>query len=501
MRDIAKAVLRLAAGVVLLVGLPAALTVAVGWPLPHTIPSLDQISRAFDRRDVPVDVAVNTLAVIVWIAWAQLAWAVLVEAVATAHGRQARQRAPVLPSVQKFASQLVASAVLVVSLLGSLRSAGAAPHLEHPELIALEAVDQVPAPAPPAAPPAAGEYIVRHGDTYWGLAQQHLGDGTRWREIRDANIGRTVAPGQVITAQTDDLYPGWRLLLPTTSTPPRPATDPPAAPTNPPIEAIVRAGDNLWSIAADQLAAQLGRPPTDAEVTPYWHQLIDANIPRLTSGDPDLIYPDENLVLPAPATRLAPATATPPPAQPSTQPPGAPSTPPATTATIPPTTQRSPITTVAPAAPTPLTASTPSAPSTTVAHSQPDPDDEPADDPSPGPGLDVTVVGGSALFGGLVLATLARRRASRRRAAHAGSTVPPVLEEDIDLEHACALTAGRTLEHAWAAARALGPALAALDDPPTITALVVGPGDTVTIHLDRPSAVRAPFRPGPLAAT
>ena len=32
-----------------------------------------------------------------------------------------------------------------------------------------------------------GTYIVQRGDTLWSIASRELGDGQRWRDIRDAN--------------------------------------------------------------------------------------------------------------------------------------------------------------------------------------------------------------------------------------------------------------------------------------------------------------------------
>ncbi len=57
----------------------------------------------------------------------------------------------------------------------------------------------------------------------------------------------------------------------------------------------VRPGDHLWSIAAATLAADLGRPPTDAEVAPYWVRVVAAN-PQLV--DPDLILPGQVITVP-----------------------------------------------------------------------------------------------------------------------------------------------------------------------------------------------------------
>lgn len=61
----------------------------------------------------------------------------------------------------------------------------------------------------------------------------------------------------------------------------------------------VVAGDNLWRIAEDTLATAWGRKPSAAEISLYWWELIDENLDRLRSGDPDLIYPGEMLHLPA----------------------------------------------------------------------------------------------------------------------------------------------------------------------------------------------------------
>ncbi|MDP9022482.1 MAG: hypothetical protein M3N57_07265 [Actinomycetota bacterium] len=65
----------------------------------------------------------------------------------------------------------------------------------------------------------------------------------------------------------------------------------------------VRSADNLWSISGRTLAAARGRPVrqlSDPEVARYWVRVIDANRATLRSGDPDLIYPGEQVVLPSP---------------------------------------------------------------------------------------------------------------------------------------------------------------------------------------------------------
>ena len=60
----------------------------------------------------------------------------------------------------------------------------------------------------------------------------------------------------------------------------------------------VQPGDHLWSIAGDHLAIVLGRPPTRDEHRNYWVEVVEAARPIIRSGDPDLIYPGEEIPLP-----------------------------------------------------------------------------------------------------------------------------------------------------------------------------------------------------------
>lgn len=63
---------------------------------------------------------------------------------------------------------------------------------------------------------------------------------------------------------------------------------------------VVVAGDNLWTIAAAAMANGAPQPTHPADVASYWLQVIEANRSRLRSGDPDLIFPGEVIVLPPP---------------------------------------------------------------------------------------------------------------------------------------------------------------------------------------------------------
>src|SRR5262245_8672333 len=89
-----------------------------------------------------------------------------------------------------------------------------------------------------------------------------------------------------------------------------PATDAPRSSRSPPAHAselaaappswIVEPGDSFWSIAAETLAGA-GEVPTDRRVLGYWRRVVEANRGRLLdAGNPDLLVPGQELVLPDP---------------------------------------------------------------------------------------------------------------------------------------------------------------------------------------------------------
>lgn len=65
-----------------------------------------------------------------------------------------------------------------------------------------------------------------------------------------------------------------------------------------PLTWLVRPGDHLWSISGEHLAIVLDRAPTPDEHARYWVLVIEASHPVIRSGDPDLIYPGEEVPLP-----------------------------------------------------------------------------------------------------------------------------------------------------------------------------------------------------------
>ena len=289
--------------VAVVVGVPAALVNLVGWPLPTSLPALEDMRRAASMGITEATV-IKTLAVVVWLAWSQVTIGIVAECVGLVRRRPVRAWV-VLPGAQVLASRLVAGMLLVTATIGPRHAVEARP---------LEAViGQVDVPAPPpvvAAPSAPSDAVpatgtasvsVRVGErgSWWQLADEHLDDGLRWREIRDLNIGRQVAPGVVITESTEQLDAGWSLLVPAEGRSVLAASETPAAAPAETGEHVVEAGEHFWEIAEDTLTDAWDRPPTDQETASYWRELIEDNRDRLAPPhDPDIIHPGEVFALP-----------------------------------------------------------------------------------------------------------------------------------------------------------------------------------------------------------
>lgn len=77
---------------------------------------------------------------------------------------------------------------------------------------------------------------------------------------------------------------------------PTPAADE-AAPSDGRLHVVV-SGESLWSIA--EAAVPTSTPQRAQAVARYWRSIIELNIDTLESGDPDLIFPGEQLQLPGP---------------------------------------------------------------------------------------------------------------------------------------------------------------------------------------------------------
>ncbi len=73
-----------------------------------------------------------------------------------------------------------------------------------------------------------------------------------------------------------------------------------ASPVPSPGTYVVRPGDSLWSITEQNLASATGRSISEldpGEVRASWLRLVEINGNRVQSGDADLIFPGEHLIV------------------------------------------------------------------------------------------------------------------------------------------------------------------------------------------------------------
>ncbi|MEV8016788.1 BTAD domain-containing putative transcriptional regulator [Streptomyces sp. NPDC086554] len=242
--DFVKAFFAFVALVALVVGVPGALAYAVGWPLPGGSPSLDWL-----QQEITVGTFINVLTVVVWLAWAQFTACVLVEVKAALSGVGMPNRIPGAGGSQLLARQLVAALLLVgataasfapglsqfgQSLEGNQKPASAASAQQTPGGLfgqeqAGSAANAIAEQADQAAAHAEGGgsnkkdgdtkyYRIqppegRHHDSMWEIAERHLGDGRRYKEIYQLNKDREQPDGSRLS-EASLIRPGWIMEMP-----------------------------------------------------------------------------------------------------------------------------------------------------------------------------------------------------------------------------------------------------------------------------------------------
>ncbi|MER5870517.1 LysM peptidoglycan-binding domain-containing protein [Streptomyces sp. NPDC002044] len=506
----------------LLAGLPVLLWWAASIVGPPGLAALGSLFSTDDSGQV----FLLALAVAGWIGWAGFAFAVLLEIPAQLRGRSAPQIRGLLG--QRAAATLVGTILLALPTGTALAApASAAPSLAVPAGVSAAAVPGAAASGDSTtgssaaaedagAAPAYTVRDVRPAESLWSIAEQSLGDGERWNEIATLNQGRTMADGTIFDAE-QPIQPGWVLTLPTNAATATAGALGPRAQgaVSGPVagqegEYSVREGDNLSSIAA----AQLGQPDRYTDI-------FDLNQGEPVPGggtftDPDLIYPGQQLTLPATGATpqepgsATPGTTSPTPAQEKTE--GETVAPvPAATSPAQPREQASP----SPGAPVPVpapAASSPAAqvpqptgsaaPTTTAAPST----EQSAAPATPTPtlqsrstGLNWGLVGGiGTLLAAALTGTLAVRRILQQRQRRAGQTIAQNDTPNATEQTLAATSQPAGVELLDAVLRTL--AHQAAENGQTLPALRgarLTETDGVTLLLDEPAEPIAPFTTGP----
>ncbi len=328
-----RAMAALALGLALVIGVPLLLITLVGNPLPAELPSLNEIRILLTQNGQGfTDFLISTLAVLIWVIWAQLIVALVVEVVATARHAETR-RLRIAPGVQGFAARLiaaitlatvlaagplvapavgalsfddVANAVVPSTLVGDVRTALSST-VARP--VATAPVHDVAMSGRATRPAKQATYMVVADHTeLWDLADAAYGDGVSWKRIAQANAGSIDANGVPITAETEVVAPGTELVLPGAIDGAqvdgfgllthRQHQEPgPMAALAGSDRHRVGSGDSMWTMAENRVADQLGRQGTEAEVASYWADVVASN-QDVSSGDVDMIYPGEMLAMP-----------------------------------------------------------------------------------------------------------------------------------------------------------------------------------------------------------
>ncbi len=221
----------------LTVGVPFGLIRVFGAPLPHSMPGLSVLTHQLD-----IFAILKVLSVLVWLAWLQLVWCVIAEIRAAVRNTGMPAQVPLAGGTQAVVHRLVTAALLLFaattaispafahqappraahsisatagrgSPAGRGSTAGAAQSIPdarppqmvgHPEIAPQPRVEKIYVVAPPAG---------RYHESLWEIAQNHLGDGRRYREIFELNSGRVQPDGSKLTIASL-IRPGWVLVMP-----------------------------------------------------------------------------------------------------------------------------------------------------------------------------------------------------------------------------------------------------------------------------------------------
>ena len=237
---------------VLVVGVPVGLWLWQGPPqVPTGLPSREDLTRPLTS-----DSLVVVLLAGVWLAWLQFTACVLVEVAALLRGGGLPRPVPFSGRSQALARVLVGTVLVGAAVVGTTAPAAAAgiahdpagstagarhagtPLRNSPAHSPSGAPEQVPDPggllddAMPslvdglrkglgdAAGRLAGQKVVvvqppegRYHHNLWDIAEEHLGDGRRWKEIFELTKGRPQPDGgELVIGRL--IQPGWVLVMP-----------------------------------------------------------------------------------------------------------------------------------------------------------------------------------------------------------------------------------------------------------------------------------------------
>jgi DNA-binding SARP family transcriptional activator len=189
------------------IGFPILFHETAGLPFPDHLPSLQEIISSLSAPDDGA-LFVTTLELVAWGAWATFSFTVICEVIGKARGRRLIPQLPGLRGMQRLAAYLVASATLAVLAPGVSNAA------TPPPVTAMAPMHPLGQPAARDVNPPSNErvYLVKKGDSLWGIADKELGSPRRWPKIWKLNARSRQPHGQIFTSP-GLIQPGWKLRL------------------------------------------------------------------------------------------------------------------------------------------------------------------------------------------------------------------------------------------------------------------------------------------------
>ncbi|NYI44919.1 nucleoid-associated protein YgaU [Nocardioides aromaticivorans] len=464
----------------ILVGLPALFLAIGASPIPDQAPTLDSIKNALLAPDDGT-LVLGLFKVIGWAAWAFMALSLVVETIARLRNIQAPQL-PGLRLPQAGARNLIGlAALLFIAAPIATQAATAAPA----NAAAPAAVGHVHAAAVDQAPvqqdvkvetkqerqaPKTVNHAVKPGESLWSIAEDHFGDGARYKEIAELNR-------DLLGTQPNFLEPGWVLKLPAHQVKDAPAH-----------QYGVQAGDTLSEIAQEQLG--------DAD---RWPEIYQASAGVAQPGgvqltDPDVIDVGWTLNIPGADNQQQPREVEPEnPASPEDHQP-----------LDPPAEEKPPVVQEPDVPEVPETA----APETEAPEVAPPQAEEPAaatevdqlddsdDSILEAPWVLAGLTGGGVLLSGALLMALRSRRRTAFRNRPPGRAIAAPSPELAPVEmtlNATGAAAAATVEFADEALRRLAAAVGAQGTTmPPLATVELGHGK-LTLHLTAPATIPAPW--------
>ena len=286
---------------VIVVGVPIALIVVAGNPLPTSNQIHYIVTLVPDYGNVIL--LTKVLPCLAWFAWLLFAVPLLIEIGAGIAGRKTTKRIWLLKGQQQAAATLVAAVLVMFAGFGAI-------HVSAPPLaaatpraptISIEPTNPAPSTTPvsqPTVEPATAAvsasqaprtqtltHVVVSGDNLWDIAEKYYGVGTRDLDIFRASTA-TVQPGGQRLTNPNLIRPGWRLTLPDVPVPPTvtaPAPDPAPAPNSAPAEQPRPHSPNF----DDAVPA----PASPAKTTPSTTSTPSVNAVKSTASQSDVAVP------------------------------------------------------------------------------------------------------------------------------------------------------------------------------------------------------------------